>query len=130
VLLERHLTKENLRVPTWFIANVVGCRPTEQGSIRPPNEWEVKACAPRLAEILKLASPKGIVLLGRTAERYGLPVWRDLRCAGSSVKLCTLTHPAYIARCGGEYGVVSLRGRERRPFVEFLGRLTDFVRRV
>lgn len=59
------------------ITNIVACFPRapdpeglSSGTIRPPNLEEAKACSPRLAEIITLATPRLIVTLGQEARKY------------------------------------------------------------
>lgn len=58
-------------VVRYALTNLVACRPTdEDGNNRPPAKDEVKACRPRLVELIRMASPKVVVLMGRPAKSY------------------------------------------------------------
>jgi uracil-DNA glycosylase family 4 len=78
----------------FCLINVVGCIPREvdeQGrpfrGLRPPTSVEVKACSPRLKELIEHIKPKLVVTLGRVAVN-SLDV--DLR------SLLELVHPSFI----------------------------------
>lgn len=54
------------------ITNLVGCFPKEnkrQGNPEPPRE-SIRACAPRLEEILKIGRPTGVVFLGKLSAKH------------------------------------------------------------
>ncbi len=102
------------------ITNIVGCVPwshADKNPVRPPTAEEAAACYPRLDLTIKLASPKGVVLLGKSAASYtkkipfptGLPVLK-------------LVHPAYILRQGG-YGPSPARS-------QFVVYLRDFLKEL
>lgn len=88
-------------LPTYGITNIVACIPRTPddcgtGEIRAPLKEEAEACSPRLLEILALANPRAIVLLGDIAKRFfpkevgGIPLKRW------NGKLICLAHPARI----------------------------------
>jgi len=81
-------------VPSYFITNVVGCRPTNRhgGNNREPTNDEAWACWPRLQDIYLAVNPKAIVFLGRVAERH---------CKEPFPFGVHLQHPAFINRVGG-----------------------------
>lgn len=99
-------------VPTnvsCLYTNIVCCMPLDEGGDKisqPPIE-AVKDCAPRLKELVWLAKPKLIVLVGNEARRgvsgqaqfskakdHSLP-WIP---KGKVLGFCEIVHPAYILR--------------------------------
>jgi len=84
--------------PTKGFINLVACYPREQketGDHRPPPE-SIKACSPRLREIVALANPKLLVMVGGLAEEW---VPRLLTEPGDNlVKVAAIMHPAAILR--------------------------------
>lgn len=89
---------------SYGITNILGCIPRTQaelssGEIRKPMKQEAAACEPRVAEILALASPQRIVLLGDIAKRFFPKVIKSKnpptlpRWDGEAVEL---THPSRI----------------------------------
>ena len=100
--------------PTYYVTNVLGCRPTDSqgGPNRVPREEEAWACRPRLMLTYHLASPKAVVFLGKTAERYCKRAWPEG---------FPLVHPAFVLRSGG-YGTPRYR--------QFIQDLAEVYRRV
>ena len=92
-LIDRAWNKRKL---SWAITNVVACRPCDEvgGSNRPPTDEEVFNCSIRLEEIVGIAAPKAVVMLGRTAEEDAPQVWAPR-------KSLRLPHPAFVLRNGG-----------------------------
>jgi DNA polymerase len=96
---------------TYAITNVVACIPWDQtrGGIRVPTPDEAAACSGRVHEILRMARPRGLVLLGRIAEKtFSRLFLDDLDEANVGIidmarhdQLLCLQHPAYILRVGG-----------------------------
>jgi DNA polymerase len=81
---------------TYFISNCVCCRPTMGlDENRTPDMKEVEACRWHFHPLLRLAQPKGIILLGKIAERSYL---KKLQGCGI---ILALPHPAFILRNGG-----------------------------
>lgn len=94
---------------TYAVTNILACIPRHPdeigtGEIRPPNKEEAAACLPRLLELMVLASPQRIVLLGKIAKRFfpkpkqlintKLPRWDGMAYE--------LTHPSAIIRLQDE----------------------------
>lgn len=77
------------------ITNTVLCRPCDDknGPFREPHPSEKANCADRLAEFVRIASPKGIVFLGKHAAAAPTTL---------PVPMLALVHPSYILRNGGE----------------------------
>lgn len=101
----------------WYITNAVSCRPLvapgESLSKNKPSDDDIMACSPRLKRILRLVSPRIVVLLGRHAYFAWFGVWPDnvLNSMGwchpledgKPINYYTyfLCHPSYVARSVG-----------------------------
>jgi len=115
--IERATTLAKLsEPPSFYIANVVRCRPTDSkgGPNREPTEGEAFACRPHLQRTFLQVKPKRVVFLGRFAERY----CRKLFPGGTA-----LQHPAYILRRGG------IESAEFRSFARDLSSVFRALRR-
>lgn len=76
--------------------NVVACLPkNEEGNkVSDPPPEAIKACAPRLDEIVQIARPKVIISVGKVSDKQlekNPPLFRS-----GAVKFSTITHPAAI----------------------------------
>lgn len=107
--------------------NLVACIPIgEEGSktAEPPVE-SIKACQPRLGELIELAKPQLIVMVGKLSEKWvpfsteGIIKRRDEK----PVQWCSITHPAAILRADitqkdllKKRCVVTLRDATERTF--------------
>lgn len=93
--------------PSFYITNVVGCRPTQskEGPNRPPQKDEAQACFSRVEQIAELVQPKRVVLLGAVAQRW---------CRKLFPEAVVLVHPAYILRWGSAGAAIY------RPFLRGL----------
>lgn len=86
-LLERMLSDAGWNVADHDIepvrrafTNLIGCLPQEEDTereglgskwkLREPTKEEIKACAPRLREIVEITRPRVILLVGRLAENW------------------------------------------------------------
>jgi len=80
---------------THFITNVVACRPCDdlRSGFRKPKAKEAEICRTRLYDLQRIARPKGIVVLGRVAERFFKSLY--------PLPTLFLYHPSYILRRGG-----------------------------
>lgn len=80
--------------PTFYISNVLSCRPTDvkRGPNREPTTEEAWACWSRLEDTYALVEPKVVVFLGKVAERFCKKAWPFGK---------VFLHPAYIIRKGG-----------------------------
>ena len=78
--------------------NLVGCFPklAKKEGTNEPSDAAIKACRPRLAEIVKMARPDLIVCVGRLSSKWVTKFERDLGVA--SVPRVDVTHPAAILR--------------------------------
>lgn len=92
---------------TVAFTNLVGCIPVEDGTNKAtePSDESIEACAPRLQEIVKIASPRLIVCVGKLASvKVGEDsLWLKGRIEltdnkGGSIKTVTITHPAAMLR--------------------------------
>jgi uracil-DNA glycosylase family 4 len=84
--------------PTKGFTNVVACWPKgakTTGDHKPPPE-AIKACSPRLREIVALANPKVLVLVGGLSETWTPQILTTPNAR--LVKVTAITHPAAILR--------------------------------
>ena len=83
----------------YFITNLLACRPVDDNkNNRPPTPEEIKACAPRLEELLAILNPRLVVLLGNLPRDY---MEMSLLKSIPDLTVCCVRHPAYIVRKGG-----------------------------
>ncbi len=89
------------RSPISFgITNILGCIPRNPselgtGEIRTPHKDEAAACQPRLLEVMEMADPQLIVLLGDIAKRF-FPKVINTKMPRWNGKVLCLPHPARI----------------------------------
>jgi DNA polymerase len=105
-LLDRLVLEEiGLTRASFYIANVVKCRPPQNRDPLPP---EIEACRPYLEEQIELIDPSVIVTLGNFATKLLLESTRGIRELRGQVfgrgraQLVPTYHPAYVLRAGGE----------------------------
>lgn len=83
---------------TWAVTNMVGCAPFDRiqpGELNQPTGLEIAACLPRLNELVRIANPRVVVLLGRVATKhFKYPI-------GFYTPILDLIHPAHTLRVGG-----------------------------
>lgn len=123
-------SKWNARI---LIANTVACIPLDtEGGIRPPGKDEVAKCLPRLIDLALIAQPFAIVYVGKVASKIDKPLVKALIQAKSKWEndddfpRCTIFHPAYLLRNGGDSDqnihykrtILSLREFARRIFFD------------
>ncbi len=78
-------------VPTMFFSNVVGCWPKKEPHYTPAKK-SIKACAPRVLELISIVKPRLIVAVGKIAEKQAeVQEWVD-KCES----LVVVTHPSAI----------------------------------
>jgi DNA polymerase len=100
-LLDRMIAAMGYRPDDVYICNVVKCRPPQN---RTPLPDEAAACAPFLAEQLRVVSPRAIVALGRCAtENLGLMpadgrAWRGVFREYQGIPVMPTYHPAFLLR--------------------------------
>lgn len=111
-LLDRLVGEEmGLNRDSFYIANVVKCRPPDN---RDPKPDEIEACRPWLEAQIDLIEPEVIVTLGNFSSKLLLDTkegitkvrgsvydYRD-RPDGGTVRLVPTFHPAAVLRGGGE----------------------------
>lgn len=104
------------------LTNLIGCIPIETGSSKfaEPPEESIEACSIRLQEFVRLAKPKAVVLVGKSAQKAvsGSEAldWPVLHWA-------EITHPAAILRAN-----ISARGLEiQRCVVQLKGLCSQMV---
>jgi uracil-DNA glycosylase family 4 len=86
---------------SYAMTHVVACiAKGEVGELRPPSKHEVSSCEDRLYEVVQMAKPKGIVLLGTSSQGYSTGALERYK---DSYERLHLSHPAQILRQGGEY---------------------------
>lgn len=76
--------------------NLVACIPKDENNqkfLEPP-EYAIDACSPRLEEIIRLANPKLIVLVGKLAKKH----IAGYRMPDSVDRAVEIIHPAAILR--------------------------------
>lgn len=75
---------------SYALTNLVACFPRQakDAGVNEPPEEAIEACAPRLAEFVRLSRPKLIVLVGKLAEQWGPDQPASI----------SITHPAAILR--------------------------------
>lgn len=87
-------------VRTCF-TNLIGCVPLHEGKKEAPEDNEIQACLPKLAEFIKLAEPKLIVAVGKLAEDY-LPSdgkrFKHQARLHRPIPVVGIIHPAAILR--------------------------------
>lgn len=97
-----------------LICNVLGCIPRKNaiGEVRRPHPREVELCQPRLIHLLRIAQPKVIVLVGKTAKESVPPLQFQqfpspqdvVKCQAEPQRwtalTCHINHPAWLLRQG------------------------------
>lgn len=98
----RMLDDSNLPDLNRYYTNIVLCHPTDSfaGDNRVPAKNEVFACMENVLSIIRITSPRAIILVGNTAFGY---YRRELPAAHH------IQHPAYILRKGGQGSPLYLR---------------------
>jgi uracil-DNA glycosylase family 4 len=81
--------------PSVYYTNVLACRPcdTARGPNRVPTSDEAWACRDRLMDVIAATTPRRIVLVGDTAERF----YRN-----AFPHAAHIAHPAFLLRTDGE----------------------------
>ena len=100
---------------------VIACPSTgAEGESRPPTNFEAEKCSPRLHEVLMMARPKGVVLLGRSAQSFAIS---SLEKYKYPYKHLNLSHPSHIMRLGGKGS--SFYEKELKLLKTFLQRILN-----
>lgn len=89
------------RIVRTAFANLLACIPLAEdgsGKVEEPPDESVKACAPRLIELVRLANPRLLVLVGKCPQhwvgggfKHSLKLHRKIPTVG-------IVHPAAILR--------------------------------
>ncbi len=89
------------RTPSYYVANIVACRPSDgpHAPNRDPTPDECLYCRPRLADLVAIVRPKRVVCFGEVAQRESVAVCPDA---------IAIVHPAYLARMGAAGGSARL----------------------
>lgn len=85
---------------SWVVTNTVACAPyDDSGDIGKPKQSHLKACMPRVIEMLNMLQPKCVVLMGNEAEKG----WNLIHTASfrrkyefESVQSVKIAHPSWI----------------------------------
>lgn len=74
---------------------LVACIPVDENGRKThePSKESIKACAPRIQELVNIAKPKAIVMVGKTAQKHA-PISIDYDFEDS----LNITHPAALLR--------------------------------
>lgn len=87
--------KEQLKDPLRLcFTNLVACFPREEkraGTNEPPDE-AIKACAPRLRELVEITQPRLIVTVGKLSDKWAP------QATSREVQWASILHPAAILR--------------------------------
>lgn len=92
-----------------YLTNIVACMPVDEDNTKTaePDKASIKACRPRLIEIIRIVKPKAIVLAGKLAEatikgQADFADQLDHYCSwlpkGEYIKFTKILHPAAIIR--------------------------------
>jgi DNA polymerase len=86
-------------IPVGF-ANVVGCIPLDEAGekFKEPGDDQVEACRPRLEELIRIASPRLVVMVGKTAEGWLTPGYKHSIKVKEGTRFVAIIHPAAILR--------------------------------
>lgn len=99
LIIARALMKKKVSIA---FTNLVACIPLgdDGKKVAEPSVESIEACRERLTEIIVLAKPKGIVLVGKLAEKYVPLATERLPTDGNIPKAqwAYITHPAAILR--------------------------------
>jgi uracil-DNA glycosylase family 4 len=89
----------------WRMAftNIVGCIPLDDGlkKTAEPDEAAIKACAPRLRELVELAKPQLMVMVGLLSQKWTPKATERIQVydvSGNPVQWCSITHPAAVLK--------------------------------
>jgi|TARA_R110002110_G_scaffold80234_4_gene209108 uracil-DNA glycosylase family 4 len=115
------LIEDTKRRFTYAFTNVIACPSTgDEGESRPPTNFEAEKCSPRLYEVLMMARPKGVVLLGRSAQSFAIS---SLEKYKYPYKHLNLSHPSHIMGLGGRTS--PFYEKELKLLITFLKRILD-----
>lgn len=97
---ESELVGTVCRPYTTAFTNVVACIPRDDGvgKLTEPDDEQVKACAPRVTEVVVMAQPRLVVCVGKVAETWLTPGMRDSLDVDPTIPRVTVLHPAFVLR--------------------------------
>lgn len=80
--------------------NLVGCIPLGEDGTKTaePSLESIKACSPRLRELVIMAKPKLIVTAGKLADEYASKATLSKHISIKGIEWISITHPAAIIR--------------------------------
>ena len=86
--------------PRLGFANLIGCIPLDEDGdkVEAPPDDAVRACAPRLADLVRMAAPRLLVRVGKQAQEWLRPGMRDSVRVPFRGPVCDLFHPAWMLR--------------------------------
>lgn len=95
-----YLQGGHISAPTYAITNLVGCLPTEDGTVKlaEPDVESIMSCAPRLQEFIDMANPRMVVCVGKLAANWLRQGYKNPVIIPKSVKIIDILHPAFILR--------------------------------
>ncbi len=85
---------------TWAVADLVACLPPWDAKKREPvvDDASVKACAPKLQQLVKLAEPRLVVCMGRFVRTWLMEWSRNRVTFHRVVKTVEVAHPWTIVK--------------------------------
>lgn len=89
--------------PRWAFTNLVSCIPLNEDGDKTsePEAQEIKSCAPRLSELVRICKPRLIIRVGQLAAKsiIGQAQFGNCEWLGDKfMEFATIDHPAYILR--------------------------------
>lgn len=84
----------------FAMTNLVGCIPRDEdgGKVSEPDDDCVKACAPRLVDLVDMCKPRIVVRVGKVATYWLDPTLKNSVKLGREVQFVDIVHPAAILR--------------------------------
>ena len=94
-LLSKEIEALELPEFRYGITNIIACFPGRNAAngFNKPTTHQANACRSRLEEMVEIASPKLVILLGKISEQYAERI--------NGLKTFDMYHPSYILRQGG-----------------------------
>jgi len=95
--------------------NIIACIPLEDGEkTSEPNPSDIKSCRPRLLEMIRIAKPSLIILVGKLAKKY-TPSQSEIRPTRTRlIRYVEIDHPAYLLRLKHAQQGLAIRRAEVR----------------
>lgn len=82
-------------------SNLIACIPLDdegEGKTEEPPPESVAACAPRLADLVRIARPRLVVRVGRHAQHHLTRGYKESVKVGFDGPWCDVAHPAWMIR--------------------------------